>query len=184
MRMKLIIFSKNLFFSDSSRKPDYATIHKLFSLDSHNWQSLMRAEIEQFTLVINLLKQDRFGMRFSLEGRVPLVSRKVLEFASSLPFEKIIGSINKDYLIKYSKTKIIKKKPFSVFANPEYKNILNNLCRFYVNKNSVSETKILEWPKVKSIIEQIDKGSLLSIKKAMSILVFMVWWKNYKVYLR
>ena len=54
----------------------------------------------------------------------------------------------------------------------------------HVNKNSVSETKILEWPKVKSIIEQIDKGSLLSIKKAMSILVFMVWWKNYKVYLR
>ena len=174
---------ENSFISDTNGVPDHKTIKELFSIDNNLWQSIMRAEVEQFTLIINLLKQERYGMRFSLEGRVPLVSKNILKFAASLPYKNLIGKVNKEYLIKYSRSKIIKKNPFSVFTSPEYKKILIHLCDNYVNKKAVHETGILKWGGVKNIIASIDKGSLLSIKKSMSILIFMVWWKKYRKFL-
>ena len=144
----------------------------------------MRAEIEQFTLIVNLLKQERLGMRFSLEGRVPLVSKGVLDFAASLPFHKIMGKINKKYLLGYSESSVIKKKPFSVFADPEYKNMLKTLMNQYITRESVTETGILNWTEVENIKNSIQNGGLLTIKKAMAILIFIIWYKVFKKYLK
>ncbi len=172
------------FYNISSGKPDSKPIKELFSIDEYTWQSIMRAEIEQFTLIINLLKQERLGMRFSLEGRVPLVSKNVLDFTASLPLDSLFSKVNKQYLLGYSQSNIIKKKPFSVFASPEYKNTLLILMNKYVSQKSVEETGVLNWNYVKKLKLEIIQGGLLNIKKAMSILIFLIWWKSYKYYIK
>ena len=85
------------FYNHSPKLPDREPLNEIFATDEYPWQSVMRAEIEQLTLIVNLLKQERLGMRFSWEGRVPLVSRSVLNFAASLPFDKLVSKINKEY---------------------------------------------------------------------------------------
>lgn len=172
------------FYNHSPESPICEPLNEIFSTDKYPWQSVMRAEIEQFTLIVNLQKQERLGMRFSLEGRVPLVSKKILEFAASLPIDKLVGKINKEYLLGYSQSTIIKKKPFSVFANPNYKFMLSNLMNQYADQKSVNETGILNWIAVEKLKNIIDTGGLLDIKKVMSVLIFLIWFKKYRGYLK
>ena len=169
------------FLSNAPDGPDRIPLDEIFHMDNHIWQSIMRSEIEQLILIVNLLKQERLAMRFSLEGRVPLVSRKVLEFAASLPIEKLFGGINKEYLVRYSGSNIIRKKPFSVFAHKEYKKMLIILMDKYADKQSVYETGILSWEYVEQLRNSINRGGLIVVKKAMVVLVFLIWWKKYSV---
>jgi asparagine synthase (glutamine-hydrolysing) len=174
---------KPSFYNHSPKLPDREPLNEIFAADEYPWQSVMRAEIEQLTLIVNLLKQERLGMRFSLEGRVPLVSRSVLNFAASLPFDKLVSKINKEYLLGYSESSVIKKNPFSVFANPEYKNILSALMDKYITRESVTDTGILNWIEVKKLTVIGQNSGLLEIKKAMVILVFVTWLKVFRKYI-
>jgi asparagine synthase (glutamine-hydrolysing) len=172
------------FLSHAPTGPDRDTIRETFSQDQHLWQSVMRLEIEQLTLIVNLLKQDRFSMRFSIEGRVPLVSRSVLDFASALPVEKLLHKINKEYLLNYSNSKPLLKRPFSIFASPIYAKIIIDLMEKYVNRASVEECGILSWETANQITERMKKGGMLAIKKAMALVVFMIWWKVFRTYIK
>ncbi len=169
------------FYNYTDCLPDIVPLEEIFQMDMHIWQSVMRVEIEQFTLIVNLLKQERLSMCFSLEGRVPLVSKNVLTFVASLPFNEILNKINKKILINYSGSSIIKKKPFSVFSNREYKKMLEKLINIYITKENVNETEILNWNYVKKY-KNIKNAGFLDVKKIMVLLVFIVWYKKYKKY--
>lgn len=172
------------FLSHAPDGPDRDTIRRTFSKDQHLWQSVMRSEIEQLTLIVNLLKQDRFSMRFSIEGRVPLVSRSVLDFAATLPIDTLLNRINKEYLLNYSNSEPLIKRPFSIITSPIYIKILIDLMEKYVNQSSVNECGILSWDYVSQIAERLKKGGMLAVKKAMALVVFMIWWKVFRIYVK
>ena len=172
------------FYDHSPKLPDREPLNEIFAADEYHWQSVMRTEIEQCTLIVNLLKQERLGMRFSLEGRVPLVSKSVLNFATSLPFDKIVSKINKEHLLGYSESCLIKKKPFSVFASTAYREMLHGLMDQFVNQSSVEETGVLSWQYVDQLMNRTKNGGLLTVKKTMAVLVFLIWWRKYKNYLK
>ena len=181
---KLQNLFSNSFFANSSQHPDRKPIREIFAQEKHPWQAVMRSEIEQLTLIVNLLKQDRFGMRFSLEGRVPLVGRQVLEFAATLPFDKLITKINKECLLYYSRSKPIRKKPFSVLASPLYRKILLDLMGRYVNRETVYDCGVLSWSEITHVKKGVRKGTIIAVKKAMAITIFMIWWQVFRSYLR
>lgn len=175
-------------FSDSFRKtypvePDTGPLREIFDSEPEPWRAVMRAEIEQMTLIVNLLKQDRFGMRFSMESCVPLVSRSVLEFAASLPFHVHNSKINKDILLKYSGHRVTRKKPFSLFATQKYHAKLMVLMDQFVTKENVAESGVVSWTRTQRLKKQLSEGGLLAVKQAMAVLVFMVWWTRFKRYL-
>jgi asparagine synthase (glutamine-hydrolysing) len=176
-------------FSDDAvdmapRGPDTEPIREIFEHDKYVWQAVMRSEIEQLTLIVNLLKQDRFGMRFSLEGRVPLVSLQVIDFAASLPVNRLLSKVNKEFLIRYSSSRPLKKRPFSVFASPVYRQILMDLMNRYADRRSVAECGLLSWDAIAAISSAARRGQMLAIKKAMAVVIFMIWWKVFRVYLK
>jgi asparagine synthase (glutamine-hydrolysing) len=176
-------------FSDTFKNsqviaPDTEPLTKIFASENEIWQAVMRAEIEQLTLIINLLKQDRFGMRFSLEGRVPLVSKKILEFAATLPFRELFSPVNKRLLLDYAGNRIIKKKPFTMFADKLYLSSLINLWDKYVTKEMIMDTNIFSWQPIENLRHNLTKGYILSVKKAMAMLVFAVWLKSFRRYLK
>jgi asparagine synthase (glutamine-hydrolysing) len=158
-------------------------IRDIFAGGEHPWQAVMRAEIEQLALIVNLVKQDRFGMRFSLEGRVPLVSRSVLEFAASLPFERLFAKVNKQQLLGYSGYRLIKKKPFSLMANRWYIDAVMSLMDKYAGREPIEENGILSWQAVQRLREQLSGGGMLAVKKAMAVIVFQVFQNAFKSYL-
>jgi len=178
----------NLLFSDGFKdscvaEPDTEPLKEIFASEKEIWQAVMKAEIEQLTLIINLLKQDRFGMRFSLEGRVPLVSKKILEFAATLPLEELFSHVNKKLLLDYSGSPFIKKKPFTLFADKVYLSSLIRLWDKYVTKETIMETGLFSWQTIENLRRDLTKGYILPIKKSMAVLVFTVWLKSFRRYL-
>jgi asparagine synthase (glutamine-hydrolysing) len=160
--------------------PDTAPIRKIFAGESVVWKAVMRAEIEQLTLIVNLLKQDRFGMRFSLEGRVPFVSRRVLEFAGSLPYHELFSRTNKQYVLGYSGSRTIKKKPFSLFSGEFYIKALVELMDRYLTEENIGESGVLSFDGVKQLRIRAEQGGMLSVKQTMSVLVFIIWYKVFR----
>jgi len=171
------------FLQGTQPKPDTQPFKEIFDLDVDPWRAIMRTEIEQMTLIVNLLKQDRFGMRNSLEGCVPLVSRSVLEFAGSLPFETLYGGVNKHLLLEYSGAPRIAKAPFSLFTTPRYLRKISELTARFVNRDSVASTGVLSWEGIQPEIQALASGQVLGVKRCMSILVFMAWWHRFRGHL-
>jgi asparagine synthase (glutamine-hydrolysing) len=148
------------------------------------WAAMMRSEIEQLTLIVNLLKQDRFSMRYSMEGCVPLVSKPIMEFASSLPLHILLGGVNKQILLRYSGRQPIPKEAFSLFNTPAYLARIEMLFDRFVTEEAVREAGVLEWNTVVQLRRRLRSGTILAVKQSMSVLVFMAWWMRYRNHLR
>lgn len=164
--------------------PDTGPIREIFTSEPSVWRAVMRAEIEQLTLIVNLLKQDRFSMRFSLEGRVPFVSRRILDFAATLPKEEIFFRTNKQYLLGYSGAGVIRKKPFSLFSGDFYLKVLIGLMDRYLTEGNVRDSGVLSWDGVRQLRARAGQGGILAVKQAMAVLVFILWWKNFRTSLK
>lgn len=162
---------------ENGAKADTDPINEIFSNEEDVWRAVLRTEIEQLTLIVNLLKQDRFGMRFSLECRVPLVSRKILDFTGSLPVGEMFDRSNKKYLMNYSNNTGAKKEPFSLFSSESLASTLLIIWDKYVTRESVSEHDLLSWDGVEKIRRKLSSGSMIAIKQAMAIIIFQIWCK-------
>lgn len=160
-------------------EPDPEPIDAIFA-ESGLLEAVLRAEIEQMTLIVNLLKQDRFGMRHSLEARVPLVSRRVLEFVATLPDELIHSAAVKPLLTRYSGAIRLAKRPFSLFASPQFRAMTGVLMDRYLGKAAVESDGLLHWPAVAEVRSRVAEGGILGMKKAMSLVVLSVWWRVFR----
>lgn len=176
------LFSKN-FSNGADTGPDTGPIREIFNNEKERWQALMRVEIEQLVLIVNLLKQDRFSMHFSLEGRVPLVSRKILEFAGTLSYSELFGKDTKRLLLGYAASAPVRKRPFSILGHENYVNSMLILMDRYLTPEAIDEMGIFSPDALKLIRARMKEGGIIDLKQAMCILVFAVWWGQFKRYL-
>ena len=172
------------FLESCAPEPDTKPLREIFDSEPEPWRAMMRSEVEQMTLIVNLLKQDRFGMRYSLEGCVPLVSRPIVEFAGTLPFSTMFGPTNKALLLNYSGAPAIAKAPFSLFTTPRYLSKISELVDRYVTRDNVEDCGVLSWDGIKPILDALPAGNVLVVKRSMAILVFMAWWSGFRSSLR
>lgn len=169
------------FWKQTSGAPDTETIRETFAVDDEVWKSVFRVEIEQLTLIVNLLKQERFGMRFSLEGCAPFASKPVLEFVASLPYDVLHTRINKELILNYSQQRVIKKKPFSFFHNKQRLARLIQLMDLHASTQRIEEDGIFSVEAVRRLRAALETGSILAVKKAMAVLVFVVWHHRFSL---
>ena len=162
--------------------PDTAPIRTIFESESFMWRALIRSEIEQLTMTVNLLKQDRFCMGFSLEGRVPYVSRNMLEFAASLPMKLQTSREVKPLLQTYGKM-TRKKQAFSLLSSASYLNTLTNMMDTYVTREAIEGLKPIRWEGVMQVRQELANGGVLAVKRAMTLTVLAAWWKTFHQYL-
>lgn len=168
------------FLNGNLPEPDTTPIRRIFEEEDSVWRAVYRTEIEQLNLICNLIKHDRLTMHFSLEGRVPLLGRSILSFASSLPERMLVSKINKEYLLRYSGAGRIRKAPFSLFSSPMYRKLIANMLDRYLTRNSVEESGIFAWDAVSGLSKGMETCGILGAKRAMAILVLMVWWKRFR----
>jgi asparagine synthase (glutamine-hydrolysing) len=156
---------------------DGSAIRDIFAAGRHPLHASMQAEVEQLTLIVNLLKQDRFTMAHGLEARVPLVARKVLEFATRIPVAMLAGNPAKALLQKYSGGATLPKRPFSVLASPSYRAMLAGLFDRIASDEAVRGCGVLDFVELARLRSRLTTGGLLEAKRAMTVLVFMTWLK-------
>ena len=158
---------------------DEDAVLKLFEDEPDLVRASMRAEIEQLLLSVNLHKQDRLSMSHSLETRVPLVSRNILDFVGTIPTDALLRQPRKRFLRDYAPGGAMPKKAFSVLTSPDSKKILRTLFDEYVSPDKVKAAGILSPESVANVRVKLERGSLLDMKRAMCILVFMTWHASF-----
>ena len=163
---------------------DERAVLEIFDSEPDLVRASVRAEMEQLLLSVNLHKQDKLSMAHSLETRVPLVGRRILNFVGRIPATVLLRPPRKRFLRDYAPGGAMPKKAFSVLTSPESKDILRTLFDRYASPDKVAEAGILAPAAVAAARAGLTRCSMLEMKRAMCILVFMVWHARFAAHIR
>jgi asparagine synthase (glutamine-hydrolysing) len=151
------------------------SIKKIFKEESSFLFATYRSEIEQLTLVVNLMKQDKFSSWFSTESRVPLVSKDILDSAKEILSFESINPGKKRILRNISKVINKDKVPISYTYNKAVLEEMRSLyMKYVINLLSLKLKMVNERAAIK-MYENFNPSSILNIKKFMSLIVIGIW---------
>jgi asparagine synthase (glutamine-hydrolysing) len=127
---------------------DYWCFNRLASKEKISMKDLMTLDFETYLPDDILTKMDRVSMAVSLEVRVPLLSREIIEFVFSLPEEILIYQSNLKGLVKFAYTGLLpseilhrKKRGFNIPVH-KWEQIYDNR---YLNMSEILLNKIYDF---------------------------------------
>lgn len=136
---------------------DDVPLQKYINSDLDSLDNLMLVDQLQYLPDDILVKVDSTGMGVSLENRIPLLDKRIIEFAWSVPNQyKTDGNISKmlmrDILYKYVPKQLIErpKQGFSypasrwLISNKETREWADNLFDSYISDDGVLNKKIMK----------------------------------------
>jgi asparagine synthase (glutamine-hydrolysing) len=133
-----------------------------------------------------LVKLDRASMAVSLEARSPLLDRRILEFAWSLPIEFLIAKdgtgkrILKDLLLKHVPLELIDrpKRGFGVPLDSWLRGPLREWSEDLISVRTLEQQGIFNVKQVRKIWAQHLCNWRNHSMVLWSLLMFQAWWKN------
>lgn len=133
-----------------------------------------------------LVKVDRAAMFNSLETRVPLLDKRIVEFAIQLPYDykfrnNKTKAILRDVLYKYSPKELIerKKQGFSIPIESWLKNELREKVNYYFDKNYLSNQNIFDFNKINKLKNDYYNSNVNYNVIIWNILIFQMWYEEY-----
>lgn len=151
-------------------------LREIYKHDLKNW------------LPNNILnKLDRMTMANSLEGRVPFLDHRLVEFEACLPQHFKIKHGKGKYLLRklfeerydIAGRKTRKKQAFFMSLEGQYQQTFQDLKREYLNPDKIDE-QLLNPLTVTKIAERAEMSPLLGHKQVMSIIMFIIWTEVFK----
>jgi len=133
-----------------------------------------------------LWRQDRMTMANSIEGRVPFLDHRLVEFAFQLPEKMKIRRLQDKFLLrKYSKSKIPfynhkkRKKPFYIPLDYYIKtDVIQDYINTYLSKEKINNQGLFNWNETQRIIADSQKPDFLHAKQLFSLLMFQMWYSK------
>lgn len=140
-------------------------------------------DVEHYLKDDLLVKVDRASMHYSLETRVPLLDKELVEFSLNVPLSL---KINKEYGTKYLMKKTLyemvpreiferPKKGFSIPMNKWLSNELKPLLDKYLSKQKVEYAGLVNFKVVDNLLTQYLNGKTFLYNRVWSLLV-LHWW--------
>ncbi len=133
-----------------------------------------------------LQKVDRMSMLSSLEVRVPLLDREVINLAFSIPSSMKIKRLNLKYLLKKSFEKDLpknfferKKRGFAVPISKWIKGELKEFVKDILNKENLKDFPFLNYKEVETILKEHYEGKQDNRKLIWSLIIFVCWQRTY-----
>ncbi len=133
-----------------------------------------------------LVKVDRMSMATSLEARVPLLDKKIVEFAFSLPPElKLKGNITKWFFKKSMENilpeKIIyrRKEGFSIPIKNWLKTDLKDLMMEYLSSERIKNAGVLNPDYVNKLITEHLSNKENHAHRLWSFILFNIWIEKF-----
>jgi len=157
-------------------------IHKRFEerawdKSALNWMTYLDLNLRLPELL--LMRVDKMTMGASLEGRVPFLDHKLVEFAMSIPTAIKVGNGDLKHILKKAVRgaipgKVIsrKKQGFGVPVSEWFIDRLGELARSEL-QNFCRDTDVLDSSAVLNVIDRRDG------KRAWYLLNLALWWKHY-----
>lgn len=151
-------------------------LNSVIGTDLNNW-------LPNYTL----FKQDRLTMANSLEGRVPFLDHRLVEFTARLPVGMKIRGGHIKFILRKAVEGLLPKNiawkrkksfyiPFEKCFNKEFNHFLTD----YINEKNINEQGIFNWDAVEKYVYKRQKNELLDNKKLMTLLIFQIWYDVFK----
>jgi asparagine synthase (glutamine-hydrolysing) len=135
-----------------------------------------------------LVKVDRMSMATSLEARVPLLDKKIVEFAFSLPSDyKLKGKTTKWFFKKTMENILPKeiiyrrKEGFSIPIKNWLKTDLKELMMEYLSPKRIKDAGILNQKYVDKLINQHLTNKENHAHRLWSFILFNIWMEKFGV---
>ncbi len=132
-----------------------------------------------------LVKVDRASMRYSLETRVPLLDKELVQFALNLPLSM---KIKEGYGAKYLMKKVLydmvprsiferPKRGFAIPLNRWLSTDLKPLVEKYLDKKNVADAGWVRPEYVSTLLQQYSGGKTYLYNRVWALLV-LHWWNE------
>ncbi|MES2480133.1 MAG: asparagine synthase (glutamine-hydrolyzing) [Bacteroidota bacterium] len=140
-------------------------------------------DIEHYLKDDLLVKVDRASMHYSLETRVPLLDKDLVEFSLNLPLSM---KVNEEYGTKYLMKKALyemvpqqiferPKKGFSIPLHKWLSNELKPMLEKYLGKQKIEYAGLVDYKTAQKIINQYMEGKTYYYNRVWALLV-LHWW--------
>jgi asparagine synthase (glutamine-hydrolyzing) len=153
---------------------------------SDDLRTMLSFDYQTYLLNDILVKVDRATMRYSIEGREPLLDHRLLEYASNLPNDFKIKNGVKKFILKDIVHDYISKelmeRPKMGFAAPVdhwLKNNLKDRLEFFLSKSYIESQDIFSYEYISQIKTDYYQGKNRYALKLWYILVFQMWYQKW-----
>jgi len=134
-----------------------------------------------------LNKQDRMTMASSIEGRVPFLDHRLIEFLVRLPHaHKMHGGKGKHLLgtlfdrrYTYPGRQQKQKQAFYMPLTRRYQASYRELVEKHLTPNRIDD-RLLNRSEVRRVVESAERSSLVGHKKVMSLISFQIWQDTFE----
>jgi len=133
-----------------------------------------------------LVKVDRMSMATSLEARVPLLDKKLVEFAFSLPTKLKIRGKQGKWILKESMRDILpdeiimrRKKGFSIPIKNWLRQELNPLVTSHLNPKAIGRFGFFQPQAVTSWVEEHMEGKRDHAHRLWALIQFSMWAERF-----
>ncbi len=153
-------------------------------------ESFMSVDRQSWLVDDSLMKTDKTAMSQGVEARVPLLSKDLVEFASSIPLKYKVNLRNTKIILKESfKGRIpdyLMHEPKRGWFSPAAKWLRDpavyTLSQMILSPEYFSETKeLFNWSEVRKMLVEHNSGKKYNLTTLWALIIFQVWAKIYKI---
>lgn len=133
-----------------------------------------------------LARGDKTSMATSLEGRVPLLDHKLVEFAASLPTNLKLNGFTRKYLLKRVSQKLIpeviinrKKEGFPIPISVWLRREVRPYIRDILSPESVRRRGLFDYGVIERLLDEHEKGFADHGDKLWSLLSVELWYRRF-----
>ncbi len=166
---------------------NFYKVYKKYFKNQSLISNCLRLDFKENMVDDLLMKVDKNTMAFSVEGRVPFLDHRIIEFASKIPDNLKLRFFNQDKFILRnavkgiipSQTRKRKKKHFFVPINKWFKNELTQIKEDLLSENYIKKQGIFKLTYIKNINKNYEKSRLFYARQLWSLITFQIWYKQY-----
>jgi asparagine synthase (glutamine-hydrolysing) len=171
------------------REPSYEAFHEIVaqSPSASGLERMLLLDMKGYLGEGVLTKVDRASMACSLEVRVPLLDRRVVELAARLPIDLKLRGFTTKYILKRALTGLLphdiltrKKKGFGVPLGRWFRRELADLVRTACAPDVIRRAGLFRPHVVERLLAEHNAGSHDHRKKLYTLLVFQLWATRYR----
>jgi asparagine synthase (glutamine-hydrolysing) len=169
----------------------YDIIEKAYNKNPE-FDELTRTLYTDFKIVLEgdmLVKVDRMSMLNSIETRVPMLDRSVIELAFKMPSNFKISGRNQKYILKDTFKDLIpqevlgkSKRGFAVPIGEWFKGPLKDLLLGLLSREFIIEQGIFEYEYIESLLEDHFAERVNNAYPLWALFVFQKWYSKYYNY--
>ena len=151
---------------------------------SHQLDRMLYVDTKLWLVDDLLARGDKMTMAASLEGRVPFLDHKLVEFAASLPPAIKVKGLERKYLLKKVAEKWLphelvyrKKKGFPMPIGDWFRGEAREFLRDHINPQTIKNRAIFDVNAIEGLLKEHDDGKKDHSTVLWTLLNIEIWYR-------